>query len=1069
MTRRLLSFLICVFAVLSIAAQNTYYGNVGETITLPEPTPPSSAYTVMQMVYSTTSEHLYVAPGTSSVKILSYFSYKEVVKCDYRMVRQYTTYDSDGKPHMWEDWQNGTQYYYISCLGSDPNPDPDPDPDPDPGNLSDGDYFQDYTPEGHYMLFIFTHLYGEACAIVVPNKYGGSCVGAAKGKVTIPSTAKGYPVRRIANAAFYKLSDLTELVIPSSVKSLDSYAAISCSGLKTITCMGDTPPTSLSSDGSIFDYGIFFNSILYVPKGCKSKYSSAKGWENFKTIREIGEEESVDPISIVLPNYTENIKVGETITLTPTIAPSNATTTLTWTSSDTSVATVSQSGVVKGLQVGESKITVTTHNGKSAYCYVKVAEDKIYVTSISLNATTCTMTVGDTKQLTATVSPSNATDKSISWTSNNNSVATVSSSGLITAKAQGSATITCKANDGSGETATCSVNVNSSVIEPTSISVSPSSKTVKVGDTFYCSYTLSPSNATSAVTWSSDNSSIATVNSSGKVTAKSVGSTYINANTANGKTDWCKVTVESATLPKLSLSASPSGGQVTAGTTATLTAKANGSTVSGCDIYFTTNGSNPSRNNGTKYSSGITISSDCTLKAIAYKDGYEDSDVLTVNYTIKQSDPGSATGNGTIDNPFNAVAAKNKASELSVGETSTQNYYVKGKISSIRNYYDAQYGTAIFYISDDGSTNDQFYVYGSYYLDNKPWVEGNSQIAVGDDVIIYGKFANYKGILEMADKENYVYSHNGRTSQTSTSTCADVINGTDGNVYRVTGIVKSITDTAYGNWYLSDKTGEIYIYGTRDKDGKNGRNNSIEAWGIEEGDEITVEGPRKDYKGIIELVDVTVLNLQKANNGSNNVSKIIQTGYSTFFSSKSAYKLPNGLSAQVVTGATNGKLAYKTIADGSLSEVIPKGLAVILVSENRQVGTYTLTPVQSGATYTGTNLLYGRDETTTTTGNGLHYKLSYGPSGTKWDDVFGWYWGAQSGAPFQIEGHKAWLVIPKNGTRAAGFSVNGEALDIEDNNREMITNNHYYDLQGRRVNQPAKKGIYIIDGKKVVK
>ena len=96
-------------------------------------------------------------------------------------------------------------------------------------------------------------------------------------------------------------------------------------------------------------------------------------------------------------------------------------------------------------------------------------------------------------------------------------------------------------------------------------------------------------------------------------------------------------TIKEDTKPKLVLSASPSGGQVSAGTTVTLTAKANGSTVSGCDIYYTTNGTTPSRSNGTKYSSGITINSACTLKAIAYKDGYEDSDALTATYTIQNT------------------------------------------------------------------------------------------------------------------------------------------------------------------------------------------------------------------------------------------------------------------------------------------------------------------------------------------------------------------------------------------------------------------------------------------------
>lgn len=293
MLKQLLLIVLCTFTSLAANGQDTYYGNVGDYISLPEPIPPVSTYTVMQMTYSTNSEHLYVVPGTSRVKIVSYFSYKEVVKCEYRMVRQYYV-----AGRLYEDWQTGTTYYYIECLGSDPNPDPDPDPDPDPGTLNDGDYFQDYTPEGNLMLFIFTHLYGEACAIVVPNKYGGSCIGSANGKVTIPTKAKGYPVRRISNAAFYQLSDMTELIIPSSVTSIDTYAILSCSGLKSITCQCETPPTSLSSDGNIFDYGVFYNTTLFVPKGCKSKYSSAKGWEKFKTIKEIGEESAVDDVVI---------------------------------------------------------------------------------------------------------------------------------------------------------------------------------------------------------------------------------------------------------------------------------------------------------------------------------------------------------------------------------------------------------------------------------------------------------------------------------------------------------------------------------------------------------------------------------------------------------------------------------------------------------------------------------------------------------------------------------------------------------------------------------------------------
>ena len=101
-------------------------------------------------------------------------------------------------------------------------------------------------------------------------------------------------------------------------------------------------------------------------------------------------------------------------------------------------------------------------------------------------------------------------------------------------------------------------------------------------------------------------------------------------------------------------------------------------------------------------------------------------------------------------------------------------------------------------------------------------------------------------------------------SQVSDATCADVIAGPESKTYRVTGTVTRIANTTYGNWYLDDGTGEIYIYGTLDKSGKNGANNSIAAWGIEVGDIITVEGPKTVYNGTVELVDVAVVNLQKS-------------------------------------------------------------------------------------------------------------------------------------------------------------------------------------------------------------
>ena len=408
---------------------------------------------------------------------------------------------------------------------------------------------------------------------------------------------------------------------------------------------------------------------------------------------------------------------------------------------------------------------------------------------------------------------------------------------------------------------------------------------------------------------------------------------------------------------QVKLSLTPTTGEIVEGTKVYMSTP----NTSGTDIYYSLDGSTPSKSS-TKYTSaGIAVNSACTLKAIAYKDGYDASDVLTATYTIKDD---GAKGDGTLQNPFNAIAAAKKASELQVGETTSQRYYVKGIVSSIKYTYSAQYGTATFNISDDGTTNRQFYVYGSYYLENKPWVEGYPQIKIGDQVIVYGKMTNYNGTLEMADRDNYVYSHNGST---------------------------------------------LASY----------------------------------------------------------AASLSSAGYATFYSSKSAYVLPNGLSAQVVIGVSNGKLAYKTIADGSVSGIIPRGVPVMLAGDTKKTGTFTLSPSESNATYSGTNLLRGSDETVSTTGDGYHYKLSYGRYGSDMSNVFGWYWGTQNGAPFQIEGHKAWLVVPKTAASRSGYAIGDDAATGID---AVVFDSQdvFFDLQGRRIAAPSSKGVYIKNGKKVV-
>ena len=114
--------------------------------------------------------------------------------------------------------------------------------------------------------------------------------------------------------------------------------------------------------------------------------------------------------------------------------------------------------------------------------------------------------------------------------------------------------------------------------------------------------------------------------------------------------------------------------------------------------------------------------------------------------------------------------------------------------------------------------------------------------------------------VKCADKSQTINVIQG-LSVVKPATCAEVIAGPESKTYRVTGTVKSIVNTTYGNWYLEDETGEVYIYGTLDA--KGGTKNFL-SWGMEVGDIVTVEGPKTVYNGTVELVDVTVVNIEKS-------------------------------------------------------------------------------------------------------------------------------------------------------------------------------------------------------------
>ena len=223
---------------------------------------------------------------------------------------------------------------------------------------------------------------------------------------------------------------------------------------------------------------------------------------------------------------------GQSYTLKATVVPDNATNkTVQWTTSNASVATVDQNGTVNAISSGNATITASAGD-KSATCAVSVI---IPVTSITLNKTSLTLEKGSYEVLTATVSPQNATNKEVKWTSSDDAVASVDN-GVVTAHKAGDATITASVADFS---ATCKVSV---IVPVTSITLSSLELTMKVGETALLEATILPEDATDkTLVWDSSDTNIATVDG-GRITAVGFGTVFISAQ-AGYQVETCVVTV----------------------------------------------------------------------------------------------------------------------------------------------------------------------------------------------------------------------------------------------------------------------------------------------------------------------------------------------------------------------------------------------------------------------------------------------------------------------------------------------------------------------------------------------
>jgi len=419
-----------------------------------------------------------------------------------------------------------------------------------------------------------------------------NCTGLTS--VNIPNN-----VTIIRGTAFYGCSNLTTIAIGSGVKTISDYAFHSCSSLTEVYCLAEDIPSGTVK--APFSYSNYRNATLYVPAGSVDTYNNSSHWNDFKdivaikttlnkttailektktmtlkatvlfpdksvkwkssntkvaTVTSSGKVKGVKAgtatitctsvatgtkatckvtVGYVKLDKTEAVvKKGKTVTLTPTVYPSSLTDkNVTWKSSDTKVATVTTKGKVKGIEAGTATITCTSvATGLSTTCTVLVGD-------IALSETKVNLMKGKTVTLKATVYPASLSDKSVTWTSSNTEVATVTSAGKVKGIKTGTAAITCTSN-ATGLSTTCKVTVTNGLV-----TLDKSEVAVQKGKTVTLTATVTPSTlADKSVVWESSDTKIATVTSDGKVKGIKYGTATITCTcAAAGMSATCTVTV----------------------------------------------------------------------------------------------------------------------------------------------------------------------------------------------------------------------------------------------------------------------------------------------------------------------------------------------------------------------------------------------------------------------------------------------------------------------------------------------------------------------------------------------
>ena len=361
---------------------------------------------------------------------------------------------------------------------------------------------------------------------VVPDTVSSIGSSAFYGCEALTDITLGSKLKKIESQTFYGCTALPSIMIPYNVTTIGDSAFVNCTKLTQITVPRNT--TSIASNA--FSYPK--KMTMYGPSDCYAQtYASGKG------IKYVTQDIHATSVSLDITEKTA--ERYDDFQLTATIAPLNFTDAVVWTSSNEEVAAVSDTGYVEICGVGTAVITVTAGNVKAA-CKITVPQ---LIDWIEFDEDEIELKAGQTYQLKPYISPSDATNKKLKYTSSDTKVAEVSASGLVTAKSEGEAKIRATATDGSDEYAVCYVTVTGKA-KVTGITLDRTSAEVKRGEKLTLNVTVSPSYASNKkVVWKSANTKIATVDANGSVTAKAPGRTKITVTSSENSSYQASCTV----------------------------------------------------------------------------------------------------------------------------------------------------------------------------------------------------------------------------------------------------------------------------------------------------------------------------------------------------------------------------------------------------------------------------------------------------------------------------------------------------------------------------------------------